>query len=112
MLVTGVGIALRQWAIATLGRFFVGHVLVQPGQTVVSSGPYRRLRRPSYLGFWLEMVGVGLATGNCLSLALCASLPLIGIVARIVAEERELALNLPGYPDYCRGKPRLIPLVW
>jgi isoprenylcysteine carboxyl methyltransferase (ICMT) family protein YpbQ len=39
--VTAAGIALRQWAITSLGQFFVGHVLVQPGQTVVSSGPYR-----------------------------------------------------------------------
>jgi hypothetical protein len=37
--VTGIGIAVRQWAIATLGRYFVGHVLVQPGQTVISTGP-------------------------------------------------------------------------
>jgi Isoprenylcysteine carboxyl methyltransferase (ICMT) family len=57
--VTGTGIALRQWAITTLGRFFVGHVLVQPGQTVVNSGPYRWLRHPSYTGLWLEMIGTG-----------------------------------------------------
>ena len=30
-----------EWAIHTLGRYFVGHVLVQPGQTVISTGPYR-----------------------------------------------------------------------
>ena len=104
--------ALRQWAIATLGRFFVGHVLIQPGQTVVSSGPYRWLRHPSYTGFWLEMVGIGLALGNGASAALCGLLPLIGIVARVVGEERELAANLAGYPEYMEGKPRLIPLVW
>lgn len=44
IIVTGLGVALRQWAIATLGGFFVGHVLIQPGQTVVSSGPYRWMR--------------------------------------------------------------------
>ena len=43
--VTGAGIALRQWAIATLGQYFVGHELFQPGQTVISTGPYRWLRR-------------------------------------------------------------------
>jgi len=53
--VTGTGIALRQWAITTLGQCFVGHVLVQPGQAVVRSGPYRWLRHPSYAGHWLEM---------------------------------------------------------
>jgi len=36
--VTAAGVALRQWALAALGEYFVGHVRVQPGQTVVSSG--------------------------------------------------------------------------
>lgn len=109
---TGTGIALRQWAITTLGPYFVGHVLVQPGQTVVSSGPYRWLRHPSYTGMWLEMIGVGLATGNVMSTATCVLVPLIGITARIAGEERELAASLPGYRAYIQGKPRLVPFVW
>jgi protein-S-isoprenylcysteine O-methyltransferase Ste14 len=110
--VTGAGIALRQWSIATLGPSFVGHVLVQPGQTVVSSGPYRWLRHPSYAGQWLEMIGVGLSTGNALSMATCVSVPLIGIMRRIVGEERELVASLPGYRDYIHGRARLVPRVW
>jgi protein-S-isoprenylcysteine O-methyltransferase Ste14 len=110
--VTGLGVALRQWAITTLGPFFVGHVLVQPGQTVVSSGPYRWLRHPSYTGQWLEMIGIGLATGNVLSMATCALLPLVGITARIEGEERELTTALSGYGDYSRGRSRLVPLIW
>jgi protein-S-isoprenylcysteine O-methyltransferase Ste14 len=110
--VTGTGIALRQWAITTLGRFFVGHVLVQPGQTVVTSGPYRWLRHPSYTGLWLEMIGVGLGTGNILSTATCVLVPLIGITARINGEERELTASLPGYQEYIQDRPRLVPLIW
>jgi protein-S-isoprenylcysteine O-methyltransferase Ste14 len=109
---TGTGIALRQWAIRTLGQFFVGHVLVQPGQTVISTGPYRWLRHPSYAGQWLEMIGIGLATGNLASIATCVLMPLIGITARINGEERELTASLPGYRDYIQGRPRLIPHIW
>jgi protein-S-isoprenylcysteine O-methyltransferase Ste14 len=109
---TGTGIALRQWAITTLGQYFTGHVLVQPGQTVVSSGPYRWLRHPPYTGQWLEMIGIGLATGNAASTATCALLPLIGITARINGEERELTATLPGYRDYIQGQPRLVPHIW
>ncbi len=112
MAVTGSGIALRQWSIATLGRYFVGHVQVQPGQTVVSAGPYRWLRHPSYAGMWLEMAGVGLATGNPLSMAIGATLPLIGITRRIAGEERELIARLPGYADFADGRARLVPFVW
>jgi protein-S-isoprenylcysteine O-methyltransferase Ste14 len=110
--VTGTGIAMRQWSIATLGDSFTGHVQVQPGQTVVSAGPYRWLRHPSYTGQWLEMIGVGLATGNALSAAICATVPLAGIARRITGEERELGALLPGYADYTAGKARLIPRVW
>jgi protein-S-isoprenylcysteine O-methyltransferase len=110
--ITGLGVALRQWAIFTLGRYFVGRVLVQPEQSVIASGPYCWLRHPSYTGFWLEMVGIGVALGNGLSIALCTLVPLLGIVGRIRAEERELLTDLPGYRDYVEDKPRLIPLVW
>jgi protein-S-isoprenylcysteine O-methyltransferase len=112
LVVTGTGVALRQWAIAALGRFFVGHVIVQPGQTVVSSGPYRHLRHPSYTGQWLEMVGIGIGTGNAFSMAMCALVPLIGLTARIAAEERELSADLPGYQGFTRDRPRLVPFIW
>jgi protein-S-isoprenylcysteine O-methyltransferase Ste14 len=110
--VTGAGVALRQWSIATLGSSFTGHVQIQAGQTVVSTGPYRWLRHPSYAGQWLEMIGVGLATGNALSAAICASVPLAGLTRRISGEERALTTLLPGYPDYAEGKQRLVPFVW
>ncbi len=112
VVVTGSGIVLRQWAITTLGRYFTGHVLVQGGQTVVSSGPYRWLRHPSYTGLWLEMTGIGLATRNVASMATCALLPLIGITRRITGEERELTASLPGYREYSQGRPRLVPHIW
>jgi len=90
----------------------VGHVVVQPDQIVVASGPYRWLRHPSYAGQWLEMVGVGLSTGNPLSFAICSVIPLFGITARIAGEERELLASLSGYDDYARGRRRLIPFIW
>lgn len=110
--VTGAGIVLRQWAIRSLGPYFLCRVLVQPGQTVVSSGPYRWVRHPSYTGLWLEMVGVGLTTGNAAGIATCAVMPLISITGRINGEERELIANLPGYREYIQGRPRLVPYIW
>ena len=107
------GIALRQWAVAVLGRFFTIEVRVQPGQTVVERGPYRWVRHPSYTGMIVTFFGLGLALGNWASLALLAVLPTAGLVYRIHFEERALldALGEP-YRRFAASRPRLFPGVW
>ena len=50
VVVMWLGLALRVWAIAALGRSFRSTVEVEPGQPVVSTGPYRWIRHPSYAG--------------------------------------------------------------
>ena len=84
------GLALRVWAIAALGGDFRTTVEVEPGQPVVSSGPYGSIRHPSYAGLLLIVAGFGAALGNWLSLAACVVLPLPAIVWRIHVEEAEL----------------------
>jgi protein-S-isoprenylcysteine O-methyltransferase Ste14 len=111
-LLAGVGVLIRQWSIATLGTYFVGEVIVQPEQQVISRGPYRWVRHPSYTGLWLEIVGIGLASGSVVGLVACALVPLIGILRRIHGEEQELRARLPGYREYARERRRLVPHVW
>jgi protein-S-isoprenylcysteine O-methyltransferase Ste14 len=41
LIVMWLGLAIRFWAIAALGRAFRTTVEVDPGQAVVSTGPYR-----------------------------------------------------------------------
>jgi protein-S-isoprenylcysteine O-methyltransferase Ste14 len=107
------GLALRWWAIVTLDRFFVGTIHIPAGHRIVTAGPYRRLRHPSYTGGWLFFAGIGLACGNWLGLAVCAALPLAGLVLRIAPEERALRAAAPGeYEAYARRTDRLIPFVW
>jgi protein-S-isoprenylcysteine O-methyltransferase Ste14 len=64
-----VGIAVRQWAIATLGRFFSTHLRVVEGHRIVDVGLYRYVRHPSYTGALIIMLGVGLAGGSWEGLA-------------------------------------------
>jgi protein-S-isoprenylcysteine O-methyltransferase Ste14 len=105
------GVAFRQYAVATLGRFFTTRVMTQPGQTVVESGPYRYLRHPSYSGMLLTILGVLLCSTNWLSLA-CFVLALPGVAYRIKVEEGALIRALGGpYRDYMRRTPRLVPFL-
>ena len=84
------GLAMRVWSIATLGGAFRTTVEVDPGQAVVSGGPYTWIRHPSYAGLLLILGGFGLALGNWLSLIACLALPLPALVRRIRVEEAAL----------------------
>ena len=107
------GIALRLWAVHTLGRYFQLHLVVQEGHRVVREGPYRIIRHPSYAGPILTCIGIGLALDNWVSLVLCAVLPTAAMVRRIVVEERMLLTGLgDDYARYSRDTSRLLPGVW
>jgi protein-S-isoprenylcysteine O-methyltransferase Ste14 len=107
------GIALRQWAILTLGRFFTIDVRVHADQQVVTQGPYRWVRHPAYTGIIVFFIGTGLALTNWASLALLAVLPTAALVVRIRAEEAALfaALGDP-YRAYAATHRRLFPGIW
>ena len=80
---------------------------------MVTAGPYRVLRHPSYTGLLLAFTGVGLASANWVGLAAMAVLPLTAILWRIRAEERALTATLGDrYGGYAAQHKRLVPLVW
>jgi protein-S-isoprenylcysteine O-methyltransferase Ste14 len=113
LIVMWLGLAIRVWAVATLGRAFRTTVEVDPDQAVVSSGPYRWVRHPSYTGLLLILAGFGLGLGNLLPLAICVALPLPALLRRIHVEEAELTRVLGDpYRDYQVRTKRLIPGVW
>jgi protein-S-isoprenylcysteine O-methyltransferase Ste14 len=107
------GVALRWWGVLTLGRYFQLTVVVQEGQQVIQTGPYRYLRHPGYAGALLLMLGIGLAFDNLLSVVACIVLPLLGALRRIKVEEDTLSRELgETYRTYAQRTSRLIPGVW
>jgi protein-S-isoprenylcysteine O-methyltransferase Ste14 len=107
------GLALRIWAVVTLGAAFRTTVEVDLGQSVVSTGPYAWVRHPSYTGLLLIVAGFGLASGNWLAFVVCAVVPLPAVLWRIHVEEAELDRVLgDAYRAYRRRTTRLVPRVW
>ena len=107
------GLFIRVWAVVTLGQSFRTTVEVDPGQAVVSRGPYRQIRHPSYTGLMLIVIGVGIASGNWLALAVCILLPGAAMLRRIRVEEAELTRVLgEPYLAYREHTKRLIPGLW
>jgi protein-S-isoprenylcysteine O-methyltransferase Ste14 len=104
------GIVLRGWAIRVLGRFYSHHVIRQRRHSVVTSGPYARLRHPAYAGMLGAHVGFVAFFPSVLSLTGIAMLT-AAVIHRIRTEER-LLMTLPGYPDYAARTPRLLPGIW
>ena len=108
-----VGLAVRCWAVLTLGGSFSTFVQVDAEQAVVRHGPYRWIRHPSYFGVLLVALGVGLGAGNWLSLLICAVIQPLGLLPRIAVEESEMTRVLGDqYRTYQRTTYRLVPGVW
>jgi protein-S-isoprenylcysteine O-methyltransferase Ste14 len=104
--------ALLVFLVLRENRFASVTVGVEPEQAVVSTGPYRVVRHPMYLGALLQGFAVPIALGSywaeAFPVAGCAA-----VTVRLLAEERLLFERLPGYAEYARRtRHRLIPGVW
>jgi protein-S-isoprenylcysteine O-methyltransferase Ste14 len=111
MIFLGYGVSV--WAMA-VNRFFSAVARIQKDRdhTVVTSGPYRIVRHPSYAGGILA----GLAFPFMLN-TLWALVPtivfLVPLIIRTVFEDRMLMDDLDGYAEYAkRTRYRLIPGIW
>jgi protein-S-isoprenylcysteine O-methyltransferase Ste14 len=107
-----VGSVLRIWPMFVLGHRFSGLVAIQPGHELVTRGPYRVVRHPSYLGMMLGFVGWVLVFRSSVGLA-AAVLGLVVLAQRIESEETLLASQFgSAYDEYRRRTWRLVPWVY
>ena len=104
------GIALRLWAILTLGAHFRTAVTLLEGHRLVTVGPYGRLRHPAYSGSLLTFAGLGIALGNSASLAILLVGPFLAYRIRIRVEERAMAEEFGAqWLDYAAARGALLP---
>lgn len=112
VVLTAVGGILRIWPMFVLGRRFSGYVAIQADHELVTTGLYRRIRHPSYLGMMLGLAGWALVFRSAVGLlGVIAGLPLL--IQRIDVEESLLASNFgAAYEDYRRRSWRLLPYLF
>jgi len=82
---------------------------VLTNQAVISSGLYRLIRHPIYVGDLLLLFGLELALNSWLVLGVLLLAP--AVLWQAVREEKKLVRALPGYQDYCTNTKRFIPFI-
>jgi protein-S-isoprenylcysteine O-methyltransferase Ste14 len=107
------GIIIRWAAIFTLGQYFTRKVMIFDDHRLVRHGLYRHLRHPSYTGYLLGNLGLGLAFSNWLSAVIIFAPMLAASLHRIRIEEHAMSENFGDeYLEYAKSTKRLIPKVY
>jgi len=98
----------------TQNRYLSEVVRIQEerGHEVCTTGPYRYVRHPMYVGVIIFVLCLPLALGSYFALSF--SVPIIFVfLIRTSLEDNTLQKELPGYKEYAEQvRYRLIPGVW
>jgi protein-S-isoprenylcysteine O-methyltransferase Ste14 len=112
--ISAVSIPFILWGYRTLGKNWVhalepSEFLKRKGEAMVTSGPYRYVRNPIYLGSFIFIIAMALTAANWL--LLLPALVLITIIyAQIPKEEKMLAERFGDeYREYIKRTPKIIP---
>jgi protein-S-isoprenylcysteine O-methyltransferase Ste14 len=82
------------------------------GHRVITTGPYRVVRHPMYVGAILHFLGTPLVLGSVWT-SVPVGTAILMFVVRAALEDRTLRRELPGYEEYAqRTRWRLLPGVW
>lgn len=93
------GLVLRGWA--------AGHL--RKNATLTTSGPYRFIRNPLYVGTLIVALGLAAASAQLWLVALFAGVFLLVYLPAITLEEQHLQNLFPDFADYARRVPLLVP---
>jgi protein-S-isoprenylcysteine O-methyltransferase Ste14 len=113
MLLVIAGHALVVWATGVNAYFSqVVRIQTERGHTVISSGPYRYVRHPGYVGGILVTLAAPLLLGSAWAL-IPGVLGALLLVVRTALEDRTLLQELAGYGEYAESvRYRLVPGLW
>jgi protein-S-isoprenylcysteine O-methyltransferase Ste14 len=107
------GYAMFLWAMVS-NAFFAEGVRVQEerGHTVATSGPYRWVRHPGYVGAILSQMATPFLLGSWWALFPSVASAMLYVI-RTALEDNTLHEELPGYASFAeRTRHRLIPGIW
>lgn len=112
LVLAGLGLALIFWSGVALGKLYSPEVTIQKNHQLVTTGLYRYIRHPRYLGVILVAFGLSFLFRSWIGLA--ASIFVLGVISlRIKDEEAFMQQEFgPEWEAYCKQSWRLIPYLY
>jgi protein-S-isoprenylcysteine O-methyltransferase Ste14 len=106
------GFAIRIVAITTLKKNFSGALRIREGHTLVTSGIYRYVRHPAYLGAIILFAGIPVMFSS--PLGLLVMLLLVPYLLHRIRLEESMMIERFGkeYEDYIRSSKKLLPFIY
>jgi protein-S-isoprenylcysteine O-methyltransferase Ste14 len=106
------GYWLVYWSGLALGRQYSAEVTLQKGHQLITTGPYRLIRHPRYLGILFIALGLTLVFHSWLGLLF--TMVANGLILFRIHDEEKLLQEHFGkqWEDYCRKSWRLVPYLY
>ena len=112
VVLSALGFALVFWSGVALGRQYSADVTIQKEHHLISSGVYRVIRHPRYLGIIALSIGISCVFRSWIGLI--ASLFFLAILSFRIRDEESMMLKEFGtqWEAYCKHSWRLIPYIY
>ena len=113
IIVFAIGFIIRWMAVYQLGKMFTVDVAIVDEHTLKTSGLYRIIRHPSYLGLILIIMGLAICLDSGLTFLIMTIPTFLAINHRINVEEKALIKEFgEQYTDYKTRVSKLIPGIY
>ncbi|KAI8328788.1 hypothetical protein BC941DRAFT_519128 [Chlamydoabsidia padenii] len=106
------GIILLRWAMFA-NAFYIRPLATTDDQYLCTDGPYKVIRHPGYVAFYLAGLGFGLATASWVVFVTIALVMAYAYLRRIQAEEQMMLEQFSvDYQQYAGESSRVIPFIY
>ncbi|MGA2141565.1 MAG: isoprenylcysteine carboxylmethyltransferase family protein [Brevinematales bacterium] len=107
------GLSVRIIAALTLGGYYTRVLRKTKNHRIISSGIYKYVRNPGYLGVISLLAGGGIASGNIFCIFTILAIVPISYIYRIGAEEKMMLESFGDeYREYMKKTKRLLPFIY
>lgn len=101
------------WGFNSIGKYFNPRVSVYENHQLITTGAYKHIRHPLYLGSILSFLAIAMVFNSWGSLLLMTVITLPAVIYRINLEEEFLSRHFgEAYREYINETKKLIPGIW